>query len=89
VLTIPRGAVASEGTQRYAFVVKHNEFSKTTLERREIRVGIADAASYEVVSGLQESEMVALPGDFDLKDGMIVKVMNTDASRVRGRADAN
>jgi hypothetical protein len=33
--------------------------------------------------------MVALPGDIELKDGMIVRVMNTDASRVRGRSDAN
>jgi HlyD family secretion protein len=88
VLTVPRGAVASEGIQRYVFVVKH-EFGKSMLQRREIRVGIADAANYEVLSGLQENEMVALPGDTDLKDGMAVKVMNTDASRVRGRSDAN
>jgi hypothetical protein len=33
--------------------------------------------------------MLALPGDFDLKDGMAVKIMNTDASSVRGRPDAN
>jgi HlyD family secretion protein len=89
VLTVPRGTVASEGTQRYVFVVKHNEFGKTTLERRDIRVGIADAASYEVISGLQESDMIALPGDSDLKNGMAVRVMNTDNSRVRGRSDAN
>jgi HlyD family secretion protein len=89
VLTVPRGAVASEGAQRYVFIVRHNDFGKPRLEKHEIRVGIADAADYEVTSGLQESEMVALPGDTELKDGMIVKVMNTDASRVRGRSDAN
>jgi hypothetical protein len=33
--------------------------------------------------------MVALPGDVDLKDGMAVKIVNTDASNVRGRTDAN
>lgn len=91
VLTVPRGAVASEGGQRFVFVVKHNELSvnKSRLERREIHVGIADATNYEVIGGLQENEMVALPGDIELKDGMIVRVMNTDASRVRGRSDAN
>jgi HlyD family secretion protein len=91
VLTVPRGAVASEGGQRFVFVVKRNELSvnKSRLERREIHVGIADATNYEVTSGLQENEMVALPGDIELKDGMIVRVMNTDASRVRGRSDAN
>jgi len=41
-------------------------------------VGIADATSYEVVSGLQEGEMVALPGDVDLRDGMYVIVVNTE-----------
>jgi HlyD family secretion protein len=89
VLTVPRGAVASEGLQRFVYVVKRNEFGKTNLERRAIHVGIADAANYEVTGGLQENEIVALPGDTDLKDGMAVRVMTTDTSRVRGRADAN
>jgi HlyD family secretion protein len=89
VLTVPRGAVASEGLQRFVYVVKRNEFGKTNLERRAIHVGIADASDYEVISGLQENEIVALPGDTDLKDGMAVRVMTTDTSRVRGRADAN
>jgi HlyD family secretion protein len=91
VLTVPRGTVASEGSQRFVFVVKHNGFSvnKSRLEKREIRVGIADAANYEVTSGLQQNELVALPGDTELKDGMAVRVMNTDASSVRGRSDAN
>jgi len=88
---VPRGSVASDGNQRFVYVVKHNELSvnKSRLERREIRVGIADSTNYEVTSGLQENEMIALPGDIELKDGMVVRVMNTDASRVRGRSDAN
>jgi HlyD family secretion protein len=80
VLAVPRGAVASEGGRRYVFVVKKNELGvgKSKLEKREIRVGIADATSYEVMSGLQEGEMVALPGDTDLHDGMAVQVVNTN-----------
>ena len=91
VLTVPRGAVASDGSRRFVYVVKRNELSvnKSRLERREIHVGIADATSYEVTSGLQQDELVALPGDIELKDGMIVRVVNTDASSVRGRSDAN
>ena len=82
VLAVPRGAVASEGGRRYVFVVKKNELGvgKSRLEKREIRVGIADATSYEVMSGLQEGEMVALPGDTDLHDGMAVQVVNTNAA---------
>ena len=82
VLAVPRGAVAYENGERYVYVVKPNQLGvgKSTLEKREIQVGIADATSYEVVSGLQQGEMVALPGDTDLKDGMTVQVVNTNAS---------
>jgi HlyD family secretion protein len=91
VLTVPRGAVEAEDTHRYVFVVKPSEFGvgKSVLERREIQVGIADATRYEVTSGLQEGEMVALPGDVDLRDAMRVRIVNTDASFVRGRKDGN
>jgi HlyD family secretion protein len=88
VLSVPRGAVETENSHRYVFVVKDNPLvSQKTLEKREIRVGIADATSYEVLNGLQEGELVALPGDFDLRDGMAVKVVNTDAAYVRGTRD--
>src|SRR5580692_835380 len=80
VLSVPRGAVESEAGRRFVFVVKENQLGvgKSTLEKREIKVGIADATSYEVMSGLQEGEMVALPGDTDLHDGMAVQVVNTN-----------
>jgi HlyD family secretion protein len=82
VLTIPRGAVAYDGGHRYVYVVKPNQFrgGKAKLEERVIEVGIADATSYEVVSGLREGEMVALPGDTELHDGMTVQVVSTNAS---------
>ena len=81
VLAVPRGAVASEGEHRFVFVVKAKQLGvgKSTLEKREIQVGIADATSYEVMSGLQEGEMVALPGDVELHDGMTVQVVSTNA----------
>ena len=86
VLAVPRGAVEAESGRRFVFVVKPAGLAvgKSTLEKREIHVGIADATSYEVTSGLQEGEMVALPGDFDLRDGMPVKVVNTDTSYLQG-----
>jgi HlyD family secretion protein len=89
VLAVPRGAVEAEGNKRFVYVVKQGDFAKTKLEKREIHVGIADSTNYEVTSGLQLGEMVALPGDIDLKDGMNVRIMNTDASSVKGRQDAN
>jgi len=91
VLTVPRGAVDAENGRRFVFVVVRNALGvgKATLEKREIHVGIADATNYEITGGLNEGEMVALPGDVDLKDGMPVKIVNTDASYIRGRSDAN
>jgi HlyD family secretion protein len=89
VLAVPRGAVEADANQRFVYVVKRGDFGKAILEKREIHVGIADSTNYEVTGGLQQGEMVALPGDTDLKDGMAVKIMNTDASSVKGRQDAN
>jgi len=82
VLTIPRGAVEADGIKRFVFVVKGGDLGvgKSTLEKREIKVGIADATSYEVLSGLSESDVVALPGDVDLRDGMPVQVVNMEAN---------
>jgi HlyD family secretion protein len=89
VLTVPRGAVSAEGARRFVFVVKENELGvgARKLEKREIRVGIADFRNYEVLNGLQEGEMVALPGEFDFRDGMPVKVISTDTSSLQGQND--
>jgi HlyD family secretion protein len=87
VLSVPRGAVESDGGSRYVYVVKDGQLGvgKKTLEKRRIQVGIADATSYEVLSGLDQSEMVALPGDIDLRDGMAVKIVSTDSASLRGK----
>jgi HlyD family secretion protein len=86
VVTVPRGAVETENGKRYVFVVKEG-VGNPTLEKREIQVGIADATSFEVVSGLKGSEIVALPGDVDLRDGLPVKVVNMDTSNIKGEKD--
>jgi len=91
VLSVPRGAVEAEAVRRFVFVVKDNQLGvgKSKLEKREVHVGIADATNYEILSGLQEGEMVALPGDVDLRDGMKVQIVNTDMDEVQGRQDEN
>jgi HlyD family secretion protein len=86
VLVVPRGTVASENGKRYVFVVK-NRVGKKVLERREIQIGISDANHYEVVSGLDANDLIALPGDIDLQDGMHVKIVNTESSYIQGHQD--
>jgi HlyD family secretion protein len=87
VVAVPRGAVERESGRSYVFVVI-SRVGKTMLEKRRIQVGIADATSFEVMSGLQAGEIIALPGDVDLKDGMVVKVVNMDQSNIKGDKDA-
>src|SRR5271154_2178729 len=88
VLAVPRGAVELEGGQRFVFVVK-NGIGKSVVEKRPIQVGIADATNYEVISGLNQGEVVALPGDSDLRDGLPVKVVNMDTSNLKSVKDAD
>ncbi len=88
VLGLPRGAVDTENSRRFVFVVK-DSVGQTRLEKRPIEVGIADATDYEITSGLREGEVVALPGDVDFHDGMRVKVVNLDTSNQKEAKDAN
>ena len=86
VLTIPRGAVEFDGVRRYVFVVKGGGLGvKNTLEKREIHLGIADATRFEVAGGLTEKDLVALPGDVELRDGMSVVVTNLDSLNAEDR----
>jgi HlyD family secretion protein len=86
VLVVPRGTVATENGKRFVFVVK-NGLGKKVLEKREIQVGIADSSHYEVVSGLTGKDLIALPGDVDLQDGMRVKITTTDPAYIQGHQD--
>jgi HlyD family secretion protein len=87
VVSVPRGTVETEGAKRYVFVVRDG-MSNSTLEKREIEVGIGDATSFEVRSGLAGNELVALPGEVDLRDGMKVRVVNIDTSNVKEKKNA-
>ena len=58
VLVIPREAVHEDQTNHYVFVVAGDK-----LHRRQVSVGISSASKYEVVSGVEEGQRVALPGD--------------------------
>jgi HlyD family secretion protein len=87
VMAIPRGAVEHVGGRNFVFVVRQG-VGNSTLEKRPIQVGIADATNYEVISGLNEGDIVALPGDVDFRDGMAVKIVNMDTSKLKGGKDA-
>jgi HlyD family secretion protein len=64
-LVVPRGAVYIEGDKRFVFRVEDNR-----LHRRLIKVGIANPTKIEVLSGLSEGDVVALPGEVSLKENL-------------------
>jgi len=73
VLVIPRGAVFIDGGKRFVFLVQDNR-----LHRRDIKVGIANPTMIEVLSGLQEGDQLALPGDVSLKENLRIRPVPTE-----------
>jgi HlyD family secretion protein len=73
-LVVPRGAVQIDGTHRYVY-----RFDGSRLHRTEIRVGLSNATQFEVLSGINEGDLLALPGDTPLRDNMAVRVANPDS----------
>src|SRR2546425_273198 len=68
-LTMARAAVRSEANGHFVFVVDQGR-----LHKREVKVGISNATDYEILSGITEKDVVALPGSFDIKDGIAVAI---------------
>jgi HlyD family secretion protein len=68
-LVVPRAAVGYDKKgQHYVFV-----FDGEKVHRRDISVGIASASNYEVLSGVELGERVALPAGLALRDGLEIR----------------
>ena len=72
-LVVPRGAVYIEGDKRFVFRVEDNR-----LHRRLIKVGIANPTKIEVLSGLSQGDMVALPGEVSLKENLRIIAVHSE-----------
>jgi HlyD family secretion protein len=70
-LTVPRSVVRTEANDRYVFVVEAEK-----LQRRPIKVGVSNATTYEVLSGITENDRIAMPGNVQLESGL--PVVNID-----------
>ena len=73
VLVVPRGAVYYEGDTRFVFRVENER-----LHRRYIKVGIANPTKIEVLSGLQDGDVVALPGDVPLMENLRIQAVRSE-----------
>ena len=74
VLVVPRGAILFEGSHRSVFVVESGT-PNSTLHKREVHLGISDSTTYEILSGVNEGDVVAILGNLnEPTDGMKVRV---------------
>ena len=73
VLVVPRGAVYIDGGKRFVFVVQNDR-----LHRHDIKVGIANPTMIEVLSGLQQGDVLALPGDVSLKENLRIRPVRSE-----------
>ncbi|MBZ5697376.1 MAG: efflux RND transporter periplasmic adaptor subunit [Acidobacteriia bacterium] len=73
VLVVPRGAVYVDGSKRFVYRVEDDR-----LHRRDIKVGIANPTMIEVLSGLQQGDVVALPGEVSLKENLRIRAMRPE-----------
>jgi HlyD family secretion protein len=72
VLTISRAAVHTDGNSHYVLVVEDSQ-----LRKREIEVGASNATDYEILKGIAENDVIALPGSSELREGMAVSVQES------------
>jgi HlyD family secretion protein len=66
-LTIPRSAVLTEDSKRFVWIIDSNRLRKHPLE-----VGISNLQDYEIVGGVTENDLIALPGNAELHEGELV-----------------
>jgi HlyD family secretion protein len=64
-MAVPRGAIFIEGDRRYVYRVTEGR-----IRRRMVKVGIANPTKIEILAGLNEGDVVALPGEVTLKENM-------------------
>jgi HlyD family secretion protein len=77
VIVTPRSAIVFDGSRRFVFVVEKGS-PYSVLHKREVHLGISDSTTYEVLSGLNTGDAIALPSNIEPKDGMKVKVVQPE-----------
>jgi HlyD family secretion protein len=68
-LTVPRGAVRSDGNKRYVFAVDGGK-----LRKRDVVIGISSPTTYEVLGGITETDSIVLQTDGELHEDQTIEV---------------
>jgi membrane fusion protein (multidrug efflux system) len=74
-LVVPEQAIVPERSQQFVFVVGEGE----VVERREVRSGRRRPGEVEILEGLAEGERVITEGTQKVRDGMVVRFVDSSA----------
>jgi membrane fusion protein (multidrug efflux system) len=72
---LPREAVIRELQKTYVFVTEGE-----TAEKRNIALGLEEGKQVEVLSGITVGEQVIVAGQGGLRDGSVIKILDSDAT---------
>jgi len=72
-LVLPEASVVPVEDKHFLFVVKDDAVTK-----REVKTGLRKPGIVQIISGLEEGELVVIEGALKLRDGSKVKVLNAD-----------
>jgi RND family efflux transporter MFP subunit len=74
---VPVAAVGEDANGNFVFVLKKDSESAYRVEKRAIVIGELLPEGFEVISGIQENELVATAGLNSLMDGMKVRLLES------------
>lgn len=74
-LVVPANAVGEDTEGNFVFIVTETDDGLATVHKRKVTVGQLTSVGFEIVSGLQDAEMVVTAGIAKLSDGMKVRLL--------------
>ena len=75
VLTVPAGAVFTEGGQSYCAAVADGK-----IDRKPVELGIRSGADVQIISGLKDSDQIVAKDAGGFRQGQAVEPTVTDVS---------
>lgn len=69
VLVIPTQAISGSGEDALVYIIKNNR-----VYQRKIRTGRALQDKSEILDGLQQSDIIVVSGQINLKDGTLIRI---------------
>jgi RND family efflux transporter MFP subunit len=73
-MTVPSFAVSEDRTGRFVYVVELGDEGRGTVRRRAVEVGDITSGGLEILSGLDDGDLVVTAGVSKIQDGLEVRV---------------